>query len=494
MASLSKTISSHQNNYNSIRFFLAASVIYFHSFALTKATGYIDYLSVRLHGAGLSVGGLAVDCFFFLSGLFVAQSFYRDKSPINFVIRRFCRIWPGLFVCVAVTAILACILSKGFSAWYFLTMPDFYYYVMRNSVLSLVWEIPGVFPNRPYSAINGSIHTLPTEVKMYFLLLCAGLIQLLWRKLAFFFSGLFILLASFIFYEFFQRHLNMPNDGQAPMAMFFAGVMAFSLADHIKIHLWPVAACLGMAMIAPPPWNTTFALATSALVMIVVGQMRHGWRPKADVSYGVYIYGWPCQQFILTFFPSLNPYLLFVSALLLAYGFAFLSWRIIEKPAIAFGHGLAATWTQWRSAGRFPPALAPLRRLAELPRFAAICLAFLTFGGMRLMADHIHIGTVSSLGVQIIAFGPTQAKAGGSFNVQPTGASAIWVAFDKPPPNGTYIVFDGERLETQIGPTAATATVPDALFAQSGDKTVLLELLQPGQRQQSAPVTVHVSK
>jgi peptidoglycan/LPS O-acetylase OafA/YrhL len=146
---LGQTIASRDNSYNAIRFFLAASVIYSHSFALTKAAGYVDYADRYLYPVNLSLGGLAVDCFFFLSGLFVTQSFYRDPSPINFAIRRFCRVWPGLFACVALTAIIACIQAKRFEAWLYLFEPSFYNYIIRNSVLSLVWEIPGVFENRP---------------------------------------------------------------------------------------------------------------------------------------------------------------------------------------------------------------------------------------------------------------------------------------------------------------------------------------------------------
>ena len=494
MVSLSRTIASHKNNYNSIRFFLAASVIYYHSFGLTKAIGYVDFLNRPLYTVGLSVGGLAVDCFFFLSGLFVTQSFYRDQSPINFIIRRFCRLWPGLFVCVAVTAVLACILSGGSDVWFYLTSPYFYHYVIHNSVLSLVWEIPGIFSDHKYISINGAIHTLPTEVKMYFLLLCIGAIWLLRNKLSIFISGSLILFSSIFYYQFYQTNLNMPDYGLAPMAMFFAGVIAFSIGEYININIWAIAVCVGVAIVAPTPWNTAFTLAASATVMIVVGQMRYGWRPRADVSYGIYIYGWPCQQFILTFFPNLNPYLLFASALLLSYVFAFASWRIVEKPSIAFGHSLASAWTQMRSTGRLPATLTPLRRLAELPRFATICMVFAMLLGMRFAAAHIHIGPVTPLDVKIIAYGPTEAKAGGSFNVQPSGESAIWVAFDKKPPVGTSILFDGQRLQTQIGPSAATASVPDGLFAQSGDKIVLLEHLQPGQRRQSEPVTVHIVK
>jgi peptidoglycan/LPS O-acetylase OafA/YrhL len=426
LATLGRTISTHQNNYNSIRFVLAASVIYFHSFALTKAVGYADPLDGYLQTVGLSLGGLAVDCFFFLSGLFVTQSFYKDPSAINFAIRRFCRLWPGLFVCVAVTAVIACILSKGLRAGSFLIEPGFYHYVIRNSVLSLVWEIPGVFENRPFAAINGSIHTLPTEVRMYFLLLCARALMLLRRRATIFAVGAGIMLLGMVAYPFFMKHLSMPDYGLPPMAMFFAGVALFAIAEHVRINfLYPIG-LLVLTLVTPAPLNTAFALATSAAAMIVFGQMRHGWRPRADVSYGVYIYGWPCQQFILTYFPDLNPHWLAVWALLLSIGFAMISWRVVEKPAISFGQSLSAAWTRMRSFGWAAAASQPI---TEWPRFAVMCSAFLAFLGMRLAVDRLPASRVSSLGVPILALGPSQAEANGRFNMlRPTGSHAVAAA------------------------------------------------------------------
>jgi len=67
-------IETHDNNYNLIRFVLAASVILFHAnfiAGISKA----DPISRHLYPT-TTLGGLAVQCFFFLSGLFVSQSIF----------------------------------------------------------------------------------------------------------------------------------------------------------------------------------------------------------------------------------------------------------------------------------------------------------------------------------------------------------------------------------------------------------------------------------
>jgi hypothetical protein len=119
---------------------------------------------------------------------------------------------------------------------------------------------------------------------------------------------------------------------------------------------------------------------------------------------------------------------------------------------------------------------------------------FLLCVGMGWASERLSISPISPLGTAIISFGPTQTKAGQGFNVQPSGESAIWVKFDKPPPRGTRIVFDGQPLDTMLGQDSATAAVPNALFASAGDKPVLLEFRMPGLRQRSAPVILRVTK
>jgi peptidoglycan/LPS O-acetylase OafA/YrhL len=483
--SLARTISTADNNYNAIRFVLAASVIYYHSFGLTTQARP-DYLDLPLNRVGLTLGGLAVDCFFFLSGLFVTQSLYRDPSAVNFVIRRFCRLCPGLFVCLVVTAAIACVLAAGWQAWLYLLEPAFWAYILRNARFDLVWRIPGVFDGRPFTAINGSIHTLPTEVKMYALLLVLGLLRLVRSRRFILLAGLAVTLAALLAYPVFVRHIDMPDYGQAPMALFFAGTALFAVSRHVRPRWWVAVLLLCATIIVPQSWSTALALATAVAIMLCLGQMRPGWRPRADVSYGVYIYGWPCQQFVLSLDPAMNPNLLAAVSLGLSWLFARASWHFVEHPAIQFGHGLAAGWTAWRRTRRFGA-------IAAWPSAVALCVVFLACATMGWASTRVAVTPVSTLDVRILAFGPEQARAGKSFNVISTGQSAIWLKVDKRPPDGTTIMFDGQALDTELAPTTVTAVVPLALVAWPGDKKIYLEHRLPGLRAQSAPVFMHVT-
>ena len=54
-----------------------------------------------------------------------------------------------------------------------------------------------------------------------------------------------------------------------------------------------------------------------------------------DVSYGMYIYGWPIAQTVVVVLPGISPVPLAVLSLLATYPIAFLSWQFVERPGLA---------------------------------------------------------------------------------------------------------------------------------------------------------------
>jgi peptidoglycan/LPS O-acetylase OafA/YrhL len=490
--SVETTIGSRANNFNAIRLILAVSVIFFHSFDLVANGQDDDPISAVLPTGDL--GNLAVNSFFFLSGLFVTQSFFRDPSVVNFTIRRFCRIWPGYFVCLLVTASISVLVCQTSGSFSYLTYPDFYTYILQNSWFNLTWNMPGVFTAHNYTAINGSIHTLPTEIKMYLLLAIAGAAYLLRNRGVVLGLGCVILLVLLLRFNLLAAPLALPDYGQAAGAMFFGGVLVFAAAQYILPSLWLSLGSLTLAYFTSDPWSTIFLLAAAAGIILYAGQIPLPWRPKSDLSYGIYIYGWPCQQVVVNCDPAINPYWLFAGALCLATGFAWFSWRLIEKPAIDFGHRLAARWTRFRSSKPRDLQTITAGPLPGWPNMAVTAMLLAACLTMFWISNSLLQPPIRPLGVQITAYGPTQTAAGVGFNVQPSGQSAMWLAVSALPPDGTAILFDGRRLSTQLTSKTVSAIVPNDLFAKAGDKHVVLELRLPNCREQSNVVTVKVTK
>jgi peptidoglycan/LPS O-acetylase OafA/YrhL len=490
---LLEAISGHDNNYTLIRTILAASVIYFHSFAVSKAAGYTDHLSALLYPI-TSVGGLAVQLFFFLSGLFVTQSLHRDRRVVGFALKRALRIWPGLFVCLVVTAIASCVISGSAPIWRYFIFDGFYEYILKNSALHLTWNIDSVFTGYRYTSLNGSIHTLPMESKMYVVLACLGLLGLVSKPSRIVVGGLVALGLAFCspFLKALPFDLFDADFSQTAGALFLSGVVAYGAAQWINPSLWQGAA-LGLFAFALS--GTPHVILFFVFVMwftIYVGQqpaIGKIVRPSQDLSYGIYLYGWPCQQIVLSLTDEhLNPYLLTVLSLCLATLCAALSWRWVEKPAIDFGKQLVKF--KWpRRDGLSPEMVAVSKRLV-LPLSIVLSLC----GAMRLVTEKFPLNPVFPMQAQIVDFGPHQSRVGAAINKQPNGDSAIWIKLKGKAADGTFVVMDGERLQTQVSPDVTTARVDPVILKSPGDKRFFLEHRQIDRIERSNVETLQVSK
>ncbi|WP_137959359.1 acyltransferase [Burkholderia sp. 4M9327F10] len=492
--SLREVIESHENNYTLIRAFLAASVIYFHSFHLVKADGYADHLSGALSPI-TQVGGLAVQAFFFLSGLFVTQSFCRDPSIRNFIIKRVLRIWPGYFVCLAITALLCVAASTHGKFLHYLVFDGFYKYILSNSIFHFTWEINGIFTTHQDATINGSIHTLPLEAKMYVVLGCMGLLGMLSKAYRIVLAGFALIALAFVPAALNSLPINLFDEpySRAAGVMFLAGVITFGAANWIKPRLWQGAAFAILTAITSSFLHLICFYLAVIWVLLYLGQMSSlakFVRPRQDLSYGIYLYGFPCQQMVLsTTTPHLNPYALTVASLALASILAAASWRFIEEPAIALGKTLSKVKFTVLRTPRLKIQLPTARETRVSIGIAFLLLACIA---MKFVAETYDLVPVVPMQTHLVDFGPKQSKAGNPINPQPDGSSAIWIKLDSTPSADTMIVFAGRQIQTQIDSGFATGTVDADLLKHAGDKSLFLEYRTADQIQRSNVQTLHV--
>ncbi|CAN7174539.1 acyltransferase [Pseudorhodoferax sp. LjRoot39] len=464
---LHETIESHDNNYTLVRLVLAASVIYFHSFALTGATGHVDPI-LELLWPVTDVGGLAVKLFFLLSGLFVTQSLHKNPDVLGFVLKRFLRIWPGYFVCLLVTAILAVIVTGQDARWYYLKSQGLYDYVLRNSIFKLTWQVDGLLATNRLPTINGPIHTLPMEAKMYALLACLGAAGILRTSGRIAATGIAALALALLLDALggFPNGFFDADWSLGAGLMFLTGVVLYGVSAWLKPALWQ-----GMALLPALVWGSgvVYFIAFYAFaiwLMLMLGQaeaLGRLLRPHQDWSYGIYIYGWPSQQIVLALVSqTLHPHVLSALALGLATVFAAWSWRLVEKPAIDLGRQFDGT----------PLPRAPFRHrtlLVVLTGLVVFCVA------ARSIAHKWAVGPERPMAAKITDFGPHDTRAGTAVNLQPDGHSAIWIRFEGRPPAGAVIVMDGHRLDSQLAAGVATARVGAGLLALPGEKKIYLE-------------------
>jgi peptidoglycan/LPS O-acetylase OafA/YrhL len=124
--------------------------------------------------------------------------------------------------------------------------------------------------------------------------------------------------------------------------IFFCGALAWLYRDRIPLNLGFIAAlifALPLAGLAFPPLYKPLLFVGSAYLFLWIamapGLSHPRVEPPGDISYGVYLYGWPVQQTLQALFPAVSGWAMLPVALAVTCSLAALSWLYVEKPALA---------------------------------------------------------------------------------------------------------------------------------------------------------------
>lgn len=326
------------NNFDGLRLLAAVSVIFSHAFLLTQGKQDNDPLIV-LTGGQCILGLVGVFAFFVISGFLVAHSFESTGAPLRFLVKRGLRIFPGLFACIILCAFVlgAAVTELSLSAYF--SDGALYDFVLSNFVLNIEHNaLPGVrFSGWPTGGIvNGPLWSLPCEAVMYLLVFALGSLRLLRVRylVPLFVTGLLCIWFDTASSEYFVGSVGWL------LAFFVAGAMLYRLRfTGIFDGRIALLALLGLAASVPlHAFILLFPVFGAYLVIFLAFWSRIPALPAAglgDLSYGLYIYGWPVEQaLIYAGNGRLTWWQVFVFALAIAATLAFLSWHLVEKPAL----------------------------------------------------------------------------------------------------------------------------------------------------------------
>lgn len=333
---LSALAQGRNNNFQLIRLLSAAAVVLFHSYALTNH--WTDEPLWR-RIPELNFGALGVGCFFVISGFLVTQSWRARANVLSFVSARVLRIYPALVAAVVLTILLAGA-SSALDWPAFLAHPQTLQYVLE---VTPAWEmshqLPGAFPTNPIPHdVNGSLWTLPVELRLYIAVLISGLIGLLTRPIVFLAAlAAILLLVAWLPGGFALPHIDRPT--RDLLVLFALGALACVWRDVIPVSL-ALAAVAIFVVIADPSGLGRGVLLAPLLAYVVLVAAYHprlvwpAFNRVGDYSYGVYVYSFPIQQTLVQRIPGIEPAPLFALALALALAVAALSWHGLEAPAL----------------------------------------------------------------------------------------------------------------------------------------------------------------
>ena len=185
---------NRSNNLNLLRLVAAYAVLISHAWPIVHGPGTEEPLKAA---TGYTLGTIAVMVFFGLSGFLITASWQRSPAPWRFLARRAQRLLPGLWVVLLLSAAVMGPLVGTMPLSDYLSDPGFWKFLLRNAlVLPIEPELPGVFVDNPYPAAAGSIWTLHYEALCYAGVMAAGLAGLLQKRLAPWFLGAAILVAT----------------------------------------------------------------------------------------------------------------------------------------------------------------------------------------------------------------------------------------------------------------------------------------------------------
>lgn len=327
----------HKNNFDLLRLYLAFSVCFAH---LGEASGKAAYAPLTR----FFYSGMAVDCFFVLSGFLIFRSFDRSSTIRSYLNKRVRRIYPAYLCTVLLAAFLLPFLVTHTTADLLFSREWFRYLFSNLAFLNFLQpDLPGIFTANPLQVINPPLWTIKIEVMFYLsvpfiFFLCKNNKRLL---------ALCSLYGASLVYSFYLLHLHntegldiyLRYEKQLPgqLTFFLSGGGLYFYFPFFKKYwkFFLIFAALVLFFQDMPfigglyPFALAIFVISFALCLPYLGN----WGKFGDMSYGVYIYHFPIIQVFTTF--SLfdgHVWISFTGLVLSVLTMAFISYHCIERP------------------------------------------------------------------------------------------------------------------------------------------------------------------
>lgn len=360
------------NSYGVLRLLAAIAVIYSHAWVITSGIETDEPLEAL---TGYPVGAHAVHLFFILSGLMVTASLERSHSIFSFVLARIARIYPAMLFVIVMLILLGGLFLTTASSGDYWTVKNIGYYFIRN-VLFIGGATPleGVYQSLPIpEQINAPLWTLKFEIICYLslvigLLFVQKLVRSSLRQRALVAIAFVPIVAAILLH-----HSPPAYDDSSALNHLIRMGFAFyvgSLAWHFRAKLILSAPfVLVMFMIAAIFTGLSLPLKEQVQILFLayaafwVGHFDFGkikvFVDRQDYSYGIYITGWPIQQFLIMTFPAMGGYNNFLLAALLSILCAAITWNMIERPVLRLKKQMDARASS-SAVQRSPSEMVPL--------------------------------------------------------------------------------------------------------------------------------------
>jgi peptidoglycan/LPS O-acetylase OafA/YrhL len=338
MTTIADAVRRPYDNFTLLRLALALAVVVSH--AASVGTG--RHMDEPLHAlTGYTLGEHGVNGFFAVSGFLVAMSWDRRGGALPFAAARLLRVFPGLIAAVLVTTFCIGLSMTRWSAADYLTNARTWSFVWTTTAtFKSAGVLPAVFEDNALRWPMSTVWTLRYELYCYAGLLAYGMLGG-FRRPAAMLAGAALAASALVVLGALGPIAKSPETSLRLPLIFACGALAWLYRDRIPLSLGVVAAsiaALPLAALLLPPLYAPALFVVSAYVFLYValapGLSHPRLEPPGDISYGVYLYGWPVQQTLQALFPSQSGWTMLPAAVAATCGLAALSWLLVEKPAL----------------------------------------------------------------------------------------------------------------------------------------------------------------
>jgi peptidoglycan/LPS O-acetylase OafA/YrhL len=116
-----------------------------------------------------------------------------------------------------------------------------------------------------------------------------------------------------------------------------ASLFCFKLNKYFTLSNALLALVLWLCLSVQPQWFAMAAWVVLPFVVLAFGLARQPWLVRMharDYSYGIYIYAFPVQQTLVSYWPHMPLFAYLLSTFVITVALAALSWHFVEKPAL----------------------------------------------------------------------------------------------------------------------------------------------------------------
>ncbi|MCM1079892.1 MAG: acyltransferase [Bacteroidales bacterium] len=329
----------HDNCFDFLRYFFAFSLVIVHFCTLTGTEQF-----------WFVTGGTRVKAFFIITGFLVIYSYIRTGNIRKYAEKRIRRIMPAYVTTILLSFLIGLLFTSMPVADYLTSSQTYKYLIANLCFLNYMQpDLPGLFTDNVYHAVNGSLWTMKVEVLFYVTVPFFMYFLRRYNKLA---VLLIVICSSMAYTDIFNwlyDHTDNPiyhtlsHQLGGQLVYFYSGTLLLfyfrTLCRYIKI-VFPISAVLYLLC---PVFEWLYYLQPMAFACIIIGMAYHckflNFLQKYDnISYGIYLYHFPVIQLAVQYrLHEINIYLAFAVTFCATLILAALSWKYIEKPLMRKG-------------------------------------------------------------------------------------------------------------------------------------------------------------